>query len=110
MIKEKDDTQNKLMQLQMLQQRLQVFAGQKQQLQIQQIEIENALNEVSKSKKDVYSLIGGIMIERNAKDVEKELNEKNSDITIKLESLEKQEESTRKKAESLQEEVTKKLK
>ena len=61
------DVQEKIMQMQTLQQRLQVFASQKQQFQIQLLEIENALTEVSKTKKPVYSLVGELMIEKSNK-------------------------------------------
>ena len=82
-----EDIQQKLEQIQMYQQRLQVFAAQKQQIQIQQIETENALAEVSKTKKPVYSIIGGIMIERPAKDVKKELEEQQKIMILKLKTL-----------------------
>ena len=103
----KAEAQEKLMQLQLLQQRLQVFAAQKQQLQIQQMEVENALKEVSKTKKPVYSLIGGIMIERPIAEVKTELTNTKKDIDIKIKNLERQEKKIVSNAEEIQKEVTK---
>jgi prefoldin beta subunit len=103
----KAEAQEKLMQLQMLQQRLQVFAAQKQQFQIQQLEVENALKEVSKTKKPVYSLIGGIMVERPTAEVKAELTNTKKDVDIKIKNLERQEKKTVDNAEEIQKEVTK---
>jgi prefoldin beta subunit len=104
------DTQEKLTQIQMYQQRLQIFAGQKQQFQIQQIEIDSALTEVSKTKKPVYVLVGGIMVERPVAEIKKELQSKKNELNIQIKNIEKQETSIQKKAESLQKELTKILK
>lgn len=104
------DTQEKIMQMQLLQQRLQVFAQQKQQFQIELLEIENALSEVKLAKKPVYKLVGGILVEKSAGDVAKELTEQKKEIELKLKSFDKQEEANRKKAEDLQKEVAKELK
>jgi prefoldin beta subunit len=103
----KANAQEKLMQLQLLQQRLQVFAAQKQQLQIQHMEVENALGEVSKTKKPVYSLIGGIMVERPTMEVKTELTNTKKEVDIKIKNLERQEKKTVDSAEEIQKEVTK---
>lgn len=104
------DAQEKLMQLQMLQQRLQVFAAQKQQFQLQQIEVDNALKEVSKTKKPVYSLVGGIMVEQSAAKAKKELQAKKKETDIKIKNFEKQEKKIKENADELQKDVTKALK
>ncbi|MBT3582471.1 hypothetical protein HN924_03460 [Candidatus Woesearchaeota archaeon] len=104
------EIQEKIMQMQSLQQRLQVFAAQKQQFQLQQIEIENALKEVSKTKKPVYSLVGEIMIEKTVSSIKKDLEIKKKEIDIKVKNIEIQEKKTRKSADELQKEVTKVLK
>jgi prefoldin beta subunit len=104
------DTQEKIMQLQMLQQRLQVFASQKQQFQLENIEVENALSESKKTKKPIYSLIGNIMIEKNSSDVKNELESKKKELDIKIKSLENQENKIKSNAEDIQKEVTKLLK
>ena len=104
------ETQEQIMQMQLLQQRLQVFAAQKQQIQIQKIEIDNALKEVSKSKKPVYTIIGEIMVERSVAEVKKSLTYTAKEIDIKIKNLERQEKKTLASAEELQQKVTKVLK
>jgi len=104
------DAQEKLMQLQMLQQRLQVFAAQKQQFQLQQIEVDNALKEVSKTKKLVYSLVGGIMVEQPALQAKKELQSRKKEVDIKIKNFERQEKKIRDNADELQKDVTKAMK
>jgi prefoldin beta subunit len=104
------ETQEQIMQMQLLQQRLQVFAAQKQQIQIQKIEIDNALKEVSKSKKPVYTIIGEIMVERSVAEVKKSLTDTKKEIDIKIKNLERQEKKTLASAEELQQKVTKVLK
>jgi len=104
------DMQEKIGELQMLQQRLNVFANQKQVFQIQQIEVENALKELEKAKAPVYKLVGEILIEKSPEELKKELEEKKTDADIRVKSLEKQEEKTKQEALELQKEVTKILK
>jgi len=103
------DVQEKIAELQLLQQRLNLFANQKQVFQIQQIEIENALKEIKGAKAPVYKLVGEILIEKAPDELKKELEEKKSDAEIRIKSLEKQEEKTKEKALELQKEVTKNL-
>jgi len=104
------ETQEKLMQLQLLQQRLQVFAAQKQQIQIEQIEVENALKAISNTKKPVYSLVGNIMVERSASDLKKELTSQKKEVDIKIKSIERQEKKSQDSAEEIQSQLTKLLK
>lgn len=102
--------QEKIAELQLLQQRLNLFATQKQTFQVQQIEIENALNELEKAKAPVYKLVGELLIEKSPEELKKELEEKKTDVEIRVKSLEKQEEKTKEKALDLQKDVTSKLK
>ena len=105
-----DELREEIMQMQLLQQRVQVFAAQKQQLQIQQIEIDNALKEVSKTKKPVYTIVGEIMVEHSAAEVKKQLQQNKKEVDIKIKNIEKQENKTKESAEELQEKLTKSLK
>lgn len=104
------ETQEKIAELQLLQQRLNLFANQKQIFQVQQIEIENALKEIKNSKANVYKLVGEILIEKSPEELKKELEEKKKEIGIRIASLEKQEKRTKDQALELQKEVTDKLK
>lgn len=104
------EIQEKIGELQLLQQRLNLFANQKQIFQLQKIELENALRELKGAKAPVYKLVGEILIEKSPDTLKKELEEKNNDVDIRIKSLEKQEKSSKDKAMDLQKEVAKKLK
>ena len=104
------ETQEKIMQLQQLEQNLQRFLLQKQHFQTQMLEIENALEELSKSKGEAYKIIGTIMVSSDKDGLKKELAEKKEILELKLKNLEKQEDITKEKATKLQAEVMEKLK
>ena len=104
------ETQDKINHLQAMQQRLQLFVTQKQQFQLQSAEIENALDELSKAKGKTYSIVGGILIEKNKTDLTKDLKETKSRVELRIKTLDKQEKSLREDALEIQKEVTSKLK
>jgi len=103
------DVQEKLMQLQQMQQQIQMIIAQKQQFQLQQAEIENALEELKKASKSTYKLIGEILVEKDKKDLQKELNETKDKVSLRLNALEKQENTIHERAKKLQDELTKVL-
>jgi prefoldin beta subunit len=108
--KTSDVTREKVQEMQMLQQRLSVFAAQKQQLQIQHAEIDNALAELNKSKPPVYQLVGEILVEKSIDELKKELKEKHDEADLRIKTIEKQESKTREKAQELQKSVTESMK
>jgi len=72
-----------------LQQQLRNVLIQKEALKIQVAEIESALEELEKSKEEnVYKVVGNVMIKKQKKEVEKELNEMKEDCELKISSLE----------------------
>ena len=103
-------SEEKIAQLQFLEQNLQQLLVQKQAFQSQLIETENAAKELKKSKGDAYKFIGSILVLSEKKELEKELKERKEMIDLRLKTLEKQENSLREKAEKLQKEVMKNLK
>lgn len=102
-------TEQKLMQLQLLEQSIQNILTQKQQFSGQLLEIENALKEV-KQVQNAYKIVGNIMVLTKQKDLMEDLQQKQDLITVRIQSLERQEKKLREKATSLQEEVVSKLK
>lgn len=69
-------------------------SAQKQQLQFQASAIQSALNELKESKpKTVFKAVGNILIEKDAKTVEKELKEVKENLDIRIDTLQKQEDS-----------------
>ena len=97
-------TQEKIQTLQLLEQNLQNFLMQKQQFQVQLVEIESALSELGKAK-EAYKIVGNIMVSSDKDSLEKELKEKQETFGIRIKSIEKQENSIKDKAKKLQEEV-----
>ena len=95
--------QEKIRQLQMLEQNMQQIHAQKQQLQNNLFEIENALKELNGAKES-YKVIGTIMVAKTPSALKTELESKKELNEIRISSLEKQEMQFKEKAEKMQEE------
>jgi len=104
------ELQEKIAELQLLQQRLNIFATQKQTFQLQQVEIESALKELESAKPPVYKLVGETLIEKDIEKLKEELKDRKADVEIRIKSIEKQESATKEKVLELQKEITQKLK
>lgn len=100
--------QNNIDALGILEQNLASLVSQRQTLQKQLLDISQAQEEVAKVE-DAYQIVGTIMIKKNAEDLSKELDEKKETLTIKVSSVQKQEEQIRKQLQTLQDEVMKNL-
>ena len=100
----------KVEKLQSLEQVMQNTLMQKQTFQTQLTEVENALSEVKKSNSNPFKIIGGIMVEMNKEEVEKELSEKKDMSELRIKTLEKQESKTTDEIKVIQEEVVNELK
>lgn len=98
------DIQEKINQMQIVQQNMQNFAVQRQQFQMQQTETESALAEIQKTDK-AYKIIGNIMVFVSKDDLSNELEEKKQMIDIRVKNIEKQENKLREKAEDIQKEI-----
>jgi len=103
------ETEEKISELQGIEQNLQRFLNQKQNFQTQIVEIETALKEIPDSD-ETYKILGNIMVSVKKENLKSELEDKKELITIKLKSIEKQEENLRKEADNLQQEIMKKMK
>ena len=99
------ETEKKIAQLQTLEQNMQNFLLQKQTVQSQQIEVENALEEVSKTQGTVYKILGPVMIAAKKDEVKADLESKKEVLVLKLKNLDKQEAQIREKAQKIQAEV-----
>jgi len=103
------ETEQQIMQLQMLEQNLTNLTVQKQQFQNQLIEIDSALKELKGAKK-AYKIVGNIMISSNQEDLEKDLNQKKEIIDLRIKNFEKQEKLLKEKASELQKEEMNQIK
>ena len=105
----KKETKEKIEQLQNLEQNINSLIAQKQQFQSQQLEVENALSQI-KDTKQIFRIIGNIMVSSESKIVKKELGEKKELLDLRLKTIEKQEDKLRKQAGELQKDVLKEMK
>jgi prefoldin beta subunit len=100
--------QEKIGQIQLIQQNLENFSMQRQQFQLQLSEIESALAELGNSKQ-TYKIIGNIMVLVDNDKLSKDLTEKKEMLDIRIATIEKQEDKLKLKAEEIQHEVMKSL-
>ena len=102
-------TEEKIQNLQAMEQGLQQLLLQKQTFQAQLMEIESAQEEIKKSE-TVYKIIGSIMLKADRQSMEKELKEKSETLNLRIKNIEKQEESAHEKAKKLRGEVLEEIK
>ena len=102
--------ENKIAQLQMIEQNIQNVLMQKQTFQAQLMEVENALEELKAPKGETYKIVGSIMIAANKDDLNKDLNSKREILGLRVKNLEKQEAALSEKAKKIQEELMLSLK
>jgi prefoldin beta subunit len=81
---------------------------QKQQFQLQQVEIESALKELEKVN-EAYKIVGNIMVLSKKDDLIEDLKSKKEVIELRIKNMEKQESQLREKASKLQNEVLKEM-
>ena len=96
--------QEKLLRLQQLQQTIQTVLAQKQQLDVELLEIDQALTELDKTTNEtaIYKSIGSLLIKSMKPDVLSDLNEKKELSNMRVSVLQKQEERLRKQIKELQ--------
>lgn len=98
------NVQEKINQLQTIEQNLQHLLQQRQQFQMQLMEVESAQEEIQKTEK-VYKIIGNIMIAAEKSSLDKDLSEKKERVALRMKSIEKQETKLKEQAKTLREEV-----
>ena len=94
---------SQLARLQKLQEELQYVLSAKQQWQAQLFEVQSALTELEKlpEGRQIYKIVGSIMVSKDRDSLIKELNERKELIEMQLETIKKQEELLRKQVEDL---------
>ena len=96
--------------MQVLEQNLQATMMQKQTFQAQLLEIENAIKELETSKKEVFKVVGNLMVEATKEDLKKDLSNKKELFELRVNNLEKQEKKIKDKFEEIQQSVMKQIK
>ncbi|MCX8159027.1 MAG: prefoldin subunit beta [Candidatus Pacearchaeota archaeon] len=99
------NTEKKISDLQFLEHSMQGFIMQKQTIQIELNETNNAIDEVKKSKGDLYKLIGNILLKSDRENLLKELEEKKNLLDLRIKSIEKQEKILNEKIEKSKKEI-----
>lgn len=102
-----ENAREDIMNFQQIQQQLQMLMLQKQNIQIQTIEIENALKELEKAgDKEVFEVVGNIMVKKQKKELVTSLKEKQDLFGLRTTTLDKQLEELNKKARELQKKLS----
>ena len=101
------ETQMQIQELQILEQNLQGFLVQKQTIQMELNESDNALGELKNSGEEVYRVLGQIMVKSDKEKVSKEIEEKKKLLEAKIGSIEKQEKLLGDKAVEMREVIEK---
>ncbi|MBS3052490.1 MAG: prefoldin subunit beta [Candidatus Aenigmarchaeota archaeon] len=95
-------------QFQVLQQQLQEILIQKENVKLQKLEFEKALEELNKTgSKEAYKIAGPIMIKRNSDEIKKEMQEKLDDIEIRLKTLNSTEDKITNKLKEIEPKIKK---
>ena len=99
--------QNQIIQLRQLQQQAQALAIQRGQIEIMLREAEAALGEMEKAGAEevIYRAVGEILIKSKKEDIQTALAEKKETYSLRLKTLEKQEERILKRVQELQTQI-----
>jgi prefoldin beta subunit len=96
---------NRIQEIQMLEQNLQNLMMQKQSFQFELSETQEALSELEKSDDEVFKIVGQLLIKSNKEKIKDELSNKEKLIELRVSSIEKQENSLSENLEKLRKEV-----
>lgn len=105
-----NDLGKEIEELQVLEGHIQNFLIQKQSIQMEVNEMDNALEEIKNSDGEVYKMVSGIMLKTEKVKLKKELDERKKSAQMKIDAIEKQEEILNKSATELRLEVNQKIK
>lgn len=96
--------QERLLRLQQLQQTLQSVLAQKQQVELESTEVEQALSELQTMAEDavIYKAIGSLLVKADKAKITAELNERKELLNTRASVLGKQEERLRTQLKDLQ--------
>ncbi|MDO8528656.1 MAG: prefoldin subunit [Nanoarchaeota archaeon] len=95
----------KIEEMQILEQNLQSLAYQRQAFQMELSETQASKTEIEQAKEDVFKIIGQLMIKSDQKKVLDDLSNKEKLLELRIKSIEKQENSFSENLEVLKEEV-----
>lgn len=100
----------KLQEMQFLEQNLQNLLLQKQSFQLELSEISSALKELENSGDETFKIIGQLMIKTEKSKIQKELAEKQKILNLRIKTIQEQETSLAKQLDFLKKELLEKKK
>ncbi len=95
----------KIEELQVIENNLQNFLSQKQAIQIELNGVENAINELKESDDEVYKIVSSVMLKTTKTKLNEHLEEKKKLLEMKIDSVEKQEKILEKRSLELRKEI-----
>lgn len=105
-----ENQEQRIQEMQFLEQNLQNLMLQKQAFQMELSETQSALKEIGKSGEEVFKIIGQLMIKTEKSKLKEELLNKEKILTLRTKTIEKQETSLTEQLDKLREEVMKSIK
>jgi prefoldin beta subunit len=102
--------ENKIQEMQILEQTLQNMLLQKKAFQMELSETNSALEEINNSGEDVFRIIGQLMVKSDKKKMLDELANKEKILNLRLKTIDKQENSMMERLDGLKQEITEKKK
>jgi prefoldin beta subunit len=102
--------EQKIQEMQILEQRLQNTILQKQAFQMELAETDSALKEIEKAGEEIFKIIGQLMIKTEKAKIKEELAEKQKILELRIKAFDKQEKLMGGQLEKLRDEVTSSLK
>jgi prefoldin beta subunit len=98
--------ENKIQEMQIIEQKLQNSILQKQAFQMELAETNSALRELEKSGDEVFKIIGQLMIKSEKGKIQEELLNKKKILELRIKTLEKQENSLSEQMDKIRNDLT----
>lgn len=105
MAEDSNPQDKKIQELQMSEHQMQQILVEKQTIQVELNEVENAIGELKKTDDEVYRVLGNIMLKSSKNDLMKELEERKKLLEMRISSVEKHEKNQEEKMEKLRDEL-----
>lgn len=101
------DNNDKIQQIQFMEQNIQNLFMQKQAFQMELSESQSAMKEIENSDEEIFKIVGQLMIKADKQKTKEDLSNKERILKLRLETIEKQEASLTEKMENLRKEIIK---
>ena len=98
--------QQKIQEMQILEQKLQNTILQKQAFQMELAETDAALNELDKAGDEVFKIIGQLMLKSEKSKIKEELIDKQKMLQLRISTFEKQEKFLGEQSDKLRQEIS----